>query len=776
MSEEKIIEKDDWNTILGELDEIVRELDRFTQMAMGNKETFDEESTFPALIHFISELKNEKKSKSWEKIESFANSSKENLKLLEETLQIKQQNKLIDRTFIGVLPKNTNEIGKRTVEIINELPGILRIINESVEAMLIDIKLKLGFPIVKFEKEILEIKHQIDLLDEEIKSHSKTKKGFVSKDEQMVYTQAFREIYLAILEKAQNYLVRDFNVHSKAFEDVYTRYQSRIAKYRENPAFDDFIKENCFEIEKTIDGWLTKGFKVFIDAQKFTRKIDDRLSDTRQTFIQQIKTELENEVNQLIKKLENIKQLESIVQPQAYSKITDSSEKITSSMKFFLKTVDVVSEDPHDKLINDEKILLEAINMTSAAYQATYGNIEEKLDAYTKKIDLSSNTKKIISSIDDIKGSCTGPNNLIEAIETISLITDYNKTMDVLLKEMAVDIQNTQKKYLKKIKNINKYFGKADAVSIPDETEIVSVSKVNLDDLETLKKIELILKKPLAEAAEILNDFEDSLSDGLGISINPKLESKVERYMRPSFKPTIKQVNKAMSELEGFAEDLAVDTGNAINTYIKELKNFPVKTKALDTFVNLLKNIGKEAIGGKATLYQITAKLEQAITEYSKLLANELDKHAQDLNLIIADPSALKISNGMNLENFSIKHDELVTNISLESVMEQQKKQRPELKCKICGAPIVSQKEDYDDMLGFEILRVKCQNNHEDTIIGLGGEDENKKEEEPIEIKCSKCGSETFTPISIDIFSKDSLIVSASCPKNHKSDITIKKK
>ena len=93
-----------------------------------------------------------------------------------------------------------------------------------MEALLIDIKLKLGFPIVKFEKEILEIKHQIDLLEEEIKTHSKTKKGFASKDEQMVYTQAYRETYHDILEKAENYLTQNLEIHSQAFEDVYNKY------------------------------------------------------------------------------------------------------------------------------------------------------------------------------------------------------------------------------------------------------------------------------------------------------------------------------------------------------------------------------------------------------------------------------------------------------------------------------------------------------------------------------------------------------------------------
>ncbi|MHA1155336.1 MAG: hypothetical protein ACTSQK_04435 [Candidatus Heimdallarchaeota archaeon] len=76
------------------MDEIVRELDRFSAMAQGDKDAFEGEQ-FPALIHFISELKKEKKNQSWEKVENFAKISKENLKLLEENKQKKMQNKKI---------------------------------------------------------------------------------------------------------------------------------------------------------------------------------------------------------------------------------------------------------------------------------------------------------------------------------------------------------------------------------------------------------------------------------------------------------------------------------------------------------------------------------------------------------------------------------------------------------------------------------------------------------------------------------------------------------
>ena len=95
-------------------------------------------------------------------ITNFAKISKDNLKFLEETQQIKMQNKRIDRSFIGVLPKNTDEIGKNAMDVLCYIPDILRTINESVEAMLIDIKLKLGFPIVKIEKEILNDNDIID--------------------------------------------------------------------------------------------------------------------------------------------------------------------------------------------------------------------------------------------------------------------------------------------------------------------------------------------------------------------------------------------------------------------------------------------------------------------------------------------------------------------------------------------------------------------------------------------------------------------------------------
>ena len=39
-----------------------------------------------------------------------------------------------------------------------------------------------------------------------------------------------------------------------------------------------------------------------------------------------------------------------------------------------------------------------------------------------------------------------------------------------------------------------------------------------------------------------------------------------------------------------------------------------------------------------------------------------------------------------------------------------------------------------------------------------------------------KCDSETLIPTRVDLFSKDSLIVYANCPKNHETDFTLKKK
>ncbi|NHJ31634.1 MAG: hypothetical protein FK732_02110, partial [Asgard group archaeon] len=556
MSEEKIVEKDDWNTILGELDEIVREIDRFSAMALGDKDAFEGEE-FPAMIHFITELKKEKKSQSWEKLEAFAQKAKENLKLLEETLQIKMHDKRIDRSFIGVLPKNTEEIGQNAIEILNEIPLVLQTINESIKALLIDIKLKIGFPIIRIEKEILDIKHQIELLENEIKSHTKTKKGLVSRDDRMVYTQAYQETYHEILDKAQSYVTRCMKAHSKAFEDVYNRYITRIANYRQSPAFDDFIGENCLEIEKAIDNWPTEGFKAFTKAQKFVRKIDDRLSDTRQVYIQQIKAELEKDINVLVSKIENLYKLESEVDVSSFTKMKESSEKVISAVKFFLRTTDVVLADPHDKLINDEKILRDATKMIGLAYMATYGSYEAKLDEFVKQIPPSMSTKKILDLITETKDICTNPNNLVDAVEAIPSLIDFKYNIDLLLKEMASDIVSVQSRFVKKIKNINKIIGKGDAIAVPTDNDLIDIKKVDLADASTLNKISELLKGSLVQTANALEGFEENFSEGLGISINPNIEARISKYQRPSYIPTVKQANKAMSELERYAKRLA---------------------------------------------------------------------------------------------------------------------------------------------------------------------------------------------------------------------------
>lgn len=774
MDESPTIVKDDWNTILGELDEIIRTTHQLTMMIVGDKVVLEGEE-FPALIHFINEIKKEKKSKSWEKIQKFFNMAVENLKFLDETQQIKMQNRRIDRSFIGVLPKNTDQLGTSAIEILHEIPIVLKTVNDSVEAMLIDIKLKLGFSIVKFEKEILDIKHQIDLLADEIDSHTKLKKGLLSRDGQIIYTQAYRETYHDILDKAKDYVTRDFSIHSKAFEHVHERYLVKIKNYRDSPAFDDFIKENCVQIEETITNWPKNGFKAFIDALKFVKKIDHRLSDTRQSFIKQIKNELEKDTTEIIANIEKLYNLESDLDGTHFLKMKAASEKVISKINFLVKTIDVVSEDPHDKLDNDENILLEAKNMTTAAYSGTYGSFEEQLNNYIKQITVSKNSKKILDLIEETKGNCLEPSNLTDAINTIPTLLNYKQNKDLLLKELATDQTDIQEKFSKKIKNINKHFGQGELVKVPSDDELVIVEKINLEDPKPLEKISNLLKKTLAQSAKIIADFEENFSEGLGISINLNLEGKISRYKRPSYKPTIKQANKAINELEKFAEDLMKDTGEAIIDYVKDLKKFTVRSEALKSFQKLLRKIGKNAIAGNIPLAQITTRLEQAIIEYAKELEVIISEHKDDLAIIMADIDDIDFYEGMTLGNFNVKHNQLINNISLESVIQEQEEEPKELTCRTCGGKIVWQKEDYNDMLGLDVLLVKCENNHEDNIIGFA-DDEKEAKEEAIEIKCVKCGSETLVPTGIDIFTEEILTVTVTCPKNHKTDFNIKKK
>ncbi|NHJ38970.1 MAG: hypothetical protein FK731_02980 [Asgard group archaeon] len=774
MDESMDIVKDDWNTILGELDEIIRTTNQLALMMIGDKTALEGEE-FPALIHFINELKKEKKSQSWEKIQKFNNMAVENLKFLDETQQIKMQNRRIDRSFIGVLPKNTDQLGTSAIEILHEIPVVLKTINDSVEAMLIDIKLKLGFSIVKFEKEILDIKHQIDLLANEIDSHTKLKKGLLSREGQIIYTQAYRDTYHEILDKAKDYVTRDFTIHSKAYEHVYERYFAKLKNYRDSPAFDDFIKENCIQIEDTISKWPKNGFQAFLDALKFVKKIDHRLSDTRQSFIKQIKSELDKDTKEIIANVEKLYSLESDLDGTNFTKMKAASEKVISKINFLIKTIDVVSEDPHDKLDNDENILLETKNMTTAAYSGTYGSFEEQLSNFIKQIIVSKNTKKILDLIEETKGNCLEPSSLTDAVKAIPTLLNYKQNKDLLLKELAADQTDIQEKFIKKIKNINKYFGQGELVKIPSDEEFIIEEKINLDDLKSLEKIGNLLKKTVAQAAKIIADFEENFSEGLGISINPNLEGKISRYKRPSYKPTIKQANKAINELEKFAKNLMKDTGEAITDYVKDLKKFTVQSGALVSFQKLLRKIGKDAIDGKIPLAQITTKLEQAITEYSKEIASIVSMYKDDLAIIMTNINDINFYEGMTLENFNVKHNNLLNNISLESVIQEQEEEQKELTCRTCGGKIVWQKEDYNDMLGLDVLLVRCENNHEDNIIGFAG-DEKEEEKDVIEIKCSKCGSDTLVPTEIDIFTKDALIVTATCPKNHKTDFNIKKK
>jgi hypothetical protein len=775
MDDSEQIEKDDWKTILGELDEIIRLTHQMSLMAIGDKLSIEGEE-FSALIHFITEIKKEKKNQSWEKLTKFVNFAKENLKFLDETQQIKMQDRRIDRSFIGVLPKNTDLLGSKAIEILQEIPVVLKTINDSVEAMLIDIKLKLGFSIIKFEKEILDIKHQIELLDDDIKSHTKLKKGLISKEGKIIYTQAYRETYHEILEKAQNYILRDYQIHSKAFEHVNERYLTKIKNYQESPAFDDFIKDNCLQIEETIGKWPKEGFKAFTKALKFVQMIDDRLSDTRQTHIKQIKSDMQKEIVEITAKVEKLNKLENILDEKFYSDMKTASERVISKVNFLTKTIDVVSVDPHDKLNTDEGILLEAKKMTSAAFNGTFGLIDEKLSSIVKQISPSKSSRDLLEIIEETKGNCLEPIDLMSALNTIPTLIDYNKIKDSLLSELAADINDLQAKFVKRIKNINKYIGKGDLVKVPSDDELVQMETLNLDDTQSLEKVNDLLKKSLTQTATIIADFEENFSEGLGISINPSLEGKVSRYKRTSYKPTIKQASKAINELEKFARDLPKDTGEAITNFVKDLRKFTVKSVALKSFQKLLRKIGKEAIAGKIPLSQMTSRLNLAVAEYANEFKVVLEEHKDDLAEIMTDMEDIDIYEDMILEDFSVKHDQIISNISLASVIKEQEEKPKDLTCRTCGGKIVWQKEDYNDMLGLDVLLVKCENNHEDNIIGFADDDEEEEEEETIEIKCAKCGSEALEPTAIDIFTKETLIVTATCPRNHNTDFNIKKK
>ncbi|MHA1504032.1 MAG: hypothetical protein ACTSPT_02455, partial [Candidatus Heimdallarchaeota archaeon] len=538
------------------------------------------------------------------------------------------------------------------------------------------------------------------------------------------------------------------------------------------PAYDDFIKRNIAEVEKAIDNWPTEGFKAFSKALKFIRKIDDRLSDTRQTFIQQIKTELDKDINELVATVESLWTLENKIDGSAFSKMKETSDKVISAARFFIRTVDVVATDPHDKLVNDPKILQNATEMATIAFEATFGVSEEDLAKYIKQVLVTKSTKKLLSEIEEVKQNTTEPNNLDDILASIPFIVDFAQKQEMLLKELAADLLDTQEKYIKKIKTINKQLGKSEAIDVFSEDQIIKLDTIILSDMKPLQNIGKLLKEALSQAAKAIGEFESQFSDNLGFNINPQLDGKLTKYRRPSYSPTVKQANNAMSELEKFAKDLAKDTGVAIEQYSKDLKNFSVKSKALKEFQKLLKSVAKDAIGGKIDLSQITTRLEQVITEYSKLLLAIITENATDLNVILMKPDSIDFSD-LDLESFNSKHTDFISNISFESVIKQQEEKKKELSCAKCGAKIVWKQEDYNDMLAVNVLKVRCENNHEETIIGFDSDDE-EEEAEPIEVKCAKCGSEALTPSAIDLFSKGEMIVTATCPKKHKTEFIIK--
>ncbi|NHJ87498.1 MAG: hypothetical protein FK734_18700 [Asgard group archaeon] len=769
MSEEEQLEKGEWDIILGELDEIVHEINRFSAMIKGDASEL--EGDYPALIHYVKDIKTENKGESWKKIEQFSTNALETMKLLEETLKIKQQNKMIDRTILGKLPKNTNQIGSQIVETLNEVPDLIRIINENITSLLIDVKLKLGFPTVKVEKDVVEIKHQIDLLEENIKSHSKTKKVILGKSEQLVYEEAYRETYLQVLEQAQDFVQRCLKTHSKTFEFVYEKFYNRLNDYRNNPAYDVVIKDNCGEIENILQKWPTEGFNAFLKAQKVVRKIEDRLSDRRQSFIQQINADLRLKTEEYIAKINEVAKLELVINNTIFKEVEQSKTRLIGAINSANKDIDVVKKDPIDNLNNDKQVVKEGTNLTTIIYNATIGEVLDELTAITDQVDASKSTKEVLDKINSAQENSLNPETLAEIINTLPILLDFGATKELLLKELAVDLTEAQEKFVKKMKNINDYFGKSTNLYIPEKSEIVKLEIVDLNDLAPIEKIEAILKKSLLSVTKTLSLFEEQLADGLGFHVNPKLEARLSRYRRPSYKPTIKQAIKAINELERFTKDLAKETGKAITKYVKDLKKFMITSKALTNFEMTLTNIAKDSSKGSMNLSQITSDLEVAVEKYAKEISEILSTHKETIATILNDKAKLDFAKGMTLSNFADKHEGFISAIDLETAFAQQEEEKEPLLCKKCGAEIVWQQAEYNDMLGFNVLKVRCKNGHEDNLIGFA---EETTEEEPQEFKCSSCDLKPTILESLDLFSDGSLKIVTQCTKKHKTEFVVK--
>ncbi|MBD3189291.1 MAG: hypothetical protein GF308_01535 [Candidatus Heimdallarchaeota archaeon] len=771
MADSTKFEKDDWKTILGELDEIVRELDHFSALILGDKKQLEGES-YPGLIHFISWIKNEKKD-SWQKIDNFVEQSKENLKLLEETLQLKQWHRRIERTIIGRLPRHTWQIGTNSMEIINEMPKVLTFYTSAIEKELQKINTEFNFSTEKFEPELKDVKHQIELLEKNIKTHTKTKKGLLSRKEKMVYVQAYRETYLEIIERAKQLTQKIFKLHSKTFEDISQRFKSTAEKYKKSPASDEEIKKSSKKIAELAETWEAKGFQAFEEAHSHVEQIEEIMKKRRKVYLEQLKSNLNRQADQYIQKIQSIRSLPSTIASLSEEELTIAIKKTKEAIHEVKDRIDVIDTDPHEQLISEPSVVLASKKLATLLFDKTYGNIREVILTLKDQIMFSETTLNLIDDIEKVRMASLNPDNLTDVVDILPSFSNFPNKRDLLLEEISIDIDKIKDQFKQKLEVINKNLGSTSQITLPEAKEEISLKKEDLTDLTTINTVQKSLKEKLVETAQELAEFERKFSEGLGFHVNPQLESKLTKYFRPSFNPTIKEEQKLITELETFAENLGEETGEAISKFADELGQFLVKSSALEVMKDTLKQIAGEAKEGKITLTEITEKLEKTIEEYVTNLQKVLTKYEEKITNILENEEKLNFIENMSLENFGPKHEELIDNISLTALAKLSEKEEPLRKCKKCGSPIVWQERGYNEMLGFDYLKVRCEKGHEETLIGLEESEEDEDEEETLELKCPQCGEKPLKIQTIDLFTADELIVINVCPKDHKIKFTL---
>jgi hypothetical protein len=765
--QKKQIEKDDWKTILGELDEIVRELQNLVLMIIGDVKTLEE--SFPTLNLFIKNIKGN--NREWNTINEFFEKSKENLKLLEETSQLKQWHRRIERTIIGRLPRNTWQIGTNSMEIIESIPKVLHILNDKNQQMLNVINNKLLIENKTQTQTLEEMERQLSILQENIETHLKTKKGLLQRKGKLVYVQAYRETYLELINRAKNYTKKCYKIHSEIFASTADKLAFKLNEIATNPASNLELKELAKKGQAKIENYKNEGLEAFEKGYEIIKKGNELLSKRREAFEDQLR---ENFDNRIKKYLVQIKQLPNLLKTQygkeqeKLSSIIDDLEEKINSVK---DEIPVTKGEPMESLITHPQVVFIVKKIGKEIREQVFAEYLQKIMIIKEQIPMNKITNQIFHQLEKINEQATQPETLLDLLDVIEAVETYEDTISKLLKEISHDFIEMNNKLIILTEAINDKLANKEIITFRKTSEDeLQLTKNNLDKLTPIHTLEDKMTKTIKEIVSFLVQYENKISKGLGFHINPQLEGKLAKYQRPTFKPTIKEGNKALNELNELTSTLANDTSEAIKKYAKELGEFVITSTPLKTLNNALSQFAEKIKHGDIALTEIIKQLEKEIKSYGKKIQQIINTHKNELLLIVTSPQTLNIIDKMSLENFQEKHENFIENLLLTKIA-QFKDKETILKCKKCGAEIVWQQEEYNEMLGLDVLKVRCKNGHEDSILQF--EEEGEEEEELIEVKCKECQQAPLTIKQVDLYSNNFLNILAICPNDHRNEFKL---